>query len=97
VLNGKDILALGWPAGKVVGLGLETARTLEERGLSREEVLAGLEEVRRDPGALWSASPKVPWPSSPASWCGWVRPRHRPPRTNCALSRCLTGYGARPA
>src|SRR5215217_559573 len=25
MINGKDILALGWPAGKVIGLGLETA------------------------------------------------------------------------
>ena len=45
-MNGKDILALGWPAGKVIGLGLEAARTLEFRGFSRKEVLARLEEVR---------------------------------------------------
>jgi hypothetical protein len=50
MINGKDILALGWPAGKVIGLGLEVARTRGSRGLSREEVLAGLEEVRQDPG-----------------------------------------------
>src|SRR5215204_675540 len=49
-MNGKDILALGWPAGKVIGLGLEAARTLEFRGFSRKEVLARLEEVRQDPG-----------------------------------------------
>ena len=35
----------------MIGLGLETARTLESRGLSRDEVLAELEDVRRDPGA----------------------------------------------
>ena len=36
MINGKDILALGWPAGKVIGLGLEVARTRGSRGLSRE-------------------------------------------------------------
>ena len=51
MINGKDILALGWPAGKVLGLGLETARALESRGLSRDEVLAELEDVRQDSGA----------------------------------------------
>jgi tRNA-splicing ligase RtcB len=51
MINGKDILALGWPAGRVIGLGLETARVLESRGLSRDEVLAELEDVRQDPGA----------------------------------------------
>jgi hypothetical protein len=50
VLNGKDILALGWPAGKVIGLGLQTARDLESRGISRVDVLAELEDIRRDPG-----------------------------------------------
>src|SRR5215217_5747626 len=50
VMNGKDILALGWPAGKVIGLGLEAAGILESRGLSEEETLARLEEVRQDPG-----------------------------------------------
>src|SRR5918998_3832651 len=49
-MNGKDILALGWPAGKVIGLGLEAARALESRGLSEEETLARLEDVRKDPG-----------------------------------------------
>jgi hypothetical protein len=49
-VNGKDILALGWPAGKMIGLGLEAARILESRGLSEEETLARLEDVRRDPG-----------------------------------------------
>src|SRR5215212_7859441 len=51
MINGKDILALGWPEGKVIGLGLKTARALESRGFSRDEVLAELEEVRQDPGA----------------------------------------------
>jgi hypothetical protein len=31
VINGKDILALGWPAGKVIGLGLESASALKSR------------------------------------------------------------------
>jgi len=52
VMKGKDILALGWPEGKVIGLGLAAARALESRGLSKEEVLAGLEEVRQDPGGV---------------------------------------------
>ncbi len=51
MIDGKDILALEWPAGKVIGLGLETASALESRGPSREEVLAELEDVRQDPGA----------------------------------------------
>src|SRR5688500_13333825 len=51
MINGKDILALGWPAGKVIGLGLEAASDLESCGLSRDEVLAELEDVRRDAGA----------------------------------------------
>jgi hypothetical protein len=51
VINGKDILALGWPAGKVIGLGLESASALKSRGLSRDELLAELQDVRRDPGA----------------------------------------------
>jgi tRNA-splicing ligase RtcB (3'-phosphate/5'-hydroxy nucleic acid ligase) len=68
VLNGKDILALGWPAGKVVGLGLETARTLEDRGLSREEVLAGLEEVRRDPGGALEREAEGPVAELAREW-----------------------------
>ena len=51
MINGKDILALGWPAGKVIGLGLQTASALESRGLGRDEVLSELEDVRQDPGA----------------------------------------------
>lgn len=51
MINGNDILALGWPAGKMIGLGLAAASALEGRGLSREETLAVLEDVRRDPGA----------------------------------------------
>ena len=57
MLNGKDILALGWPAGKVIGLGLETASVLESRGLSRDEVLAELEDVRQDPGGALEREP----------------------------------------
>jgi tRNA-splicing ligase RtcB (3'-phosphate/5'-hydroxy nucleic acid ligase) len=51
MINGKDILALGWPEGKVIGLGIKTASALESRGLFRDEVLAELEDVRQDPGA----------------------------------------------
>jgi tRNA-splicing ligase RtcB len=51
MINGKDILALGWPEGKVIGLGMKTASALESRGLFRDEVLAELENVRQDPGA----------------------------------------------
>ena len=49
-MNGKDILALGWPSGKVIGLGLGAASDLESRDLPKEDVLARLEDVRRDPG-----------------------------------------------
>jgi tRNA-splicing ligase RtcB len=52
LIDGNDILALGWPAGKVIGLGLETARAIESRGLFKNELLAELEDVRRDPGAV---------------------------------------------
>ena len=37
MLDGNDILALDWPAGKVIGLALDAAGTLEGRGLSRGE------------------------------------------------------------
>src|SRR5215203_4533265 len=51
MINCKDILALGWPAGKVIGLGLQTASALESRGLGREEVLAELERESDGPMA----------------------------------------------
>jgi hypothetical protein len=50
VINGNDILALGWPAGKVIGLELESASALKSRGLSRDELLAELQDVGRDAG-----------------------------------------------
>jgi len=68
VLNGKDILALGWPAGKVVGLGLKTARTLEGRGLPREEVLEGLEGIRRDPGGALERESEGPVAELAREW-----------------------------
>jgi tRNA-splicing ligase RtcB len=68
VLNGKDILALGWPAGKVIGLGLQTAHTLEERGLCREEVLAGLEEIRWDPGGALERESEGPVAELAREW-----------------------------
>jgi len=40
VMNGKDILALGWPAGKVIGPGLAAAGALESTvGLGAEDSL----------------------------------------------------------
>ena len=68
VINGKDILALGWPAGKVIGLGLEMARTLESRGLSRDEVLAELEDVRQDPGAALERESEGPAAELAREW-----------------------------
>jgi hypothetical protein len=68
VLNGKDILALGWPAGKVIGLGLQTARDLESRGLSREDVLAELEGIRRDPGGALERGSEGPVAELAREW-----------------------------
>jgi tRNA-splicing ligase RtcB len=68
VLNGKDILALGWPAGKVIGLGLQTARGLESRGLSREDVLAELEDIRRDPGGALERGSEGPVAELAREW-----------------------------
>src|SRR5215218_1868956 len=68
MINGKDILALGWPAGKVIGLGLETVRALESRGLSRDEVLAELEDVRQDPGAALERESDGPMTELTREW-----------------------------
>jgi hypothetical protein len=68
VLNGKDILALGWPAGKVIGLGLQTARDLESRGISRVDVLAELEDIRRDPGGALERGSEGPVAELAREW-----------------------------
>jgi tRNA-splicing ligase RtcB (3'-phosphate/5'-hydroxy nucleic acid ligase) len=68
MIDGKDILALGWPAGKVIGLGLETVRALESRGLSRDEVLAELEDVRQDPGAALERESDGPMAELAREW-----------------------------
>src|SRR5215216_1514521 len=68
MINGKDILALGWPEGKVIGLGLKTARALESRGLSRDEVLAELEDVRQDPGAALERESDGPMTELAREW-----------------------------
>jgi len=68
MINGKDILALGWPAGKVVGLGLETARVLESRGISRDLVLAELEDVRQDPSATLERESDGPMAELAREW-----------------------------
>ena len=68
VMNGKDILALGWPAGKVIGLGLEAAGILESRGLSEEETLARLEEVRQDPGGALEREAEGPVAKLAREW-----------------------------
>src|SRR5829696_10129973 len=67
-MNGKDILALGWPAGKVIGLGLEAAGILESRGLSEEETLARLEEVRQDPGGALEREAEGPVAKLAREW-----------------------------
>jgi hypothetical protein len=68
VLNGKDILSLGWPEGKVIGLGLQTARVLESRGLSREDVLAELEDIRQDPGGALERESEAPVAELAREW-----------------------------
>jgi tRNA-splicing ligase RtcB (3'-phosphate/5'-hydroxy nucleic acid ligase) len=68
VLNGKDLLALGWPAGRVIGLGLETASVLESRGLSRDEVLAELEDLRQDPGGALERESEGPVAELAREW-----------------------------
>ncbi len=68
MLNGNDILALGWPVGKVIGLGLETARARGSRGLSREEVLAGLEDIRLDPGGALERESEGPVAELAREW-----------------------------
>jgi len=68
VMNGKVILALGWPAGKVIGLGLAAARALESRGLSKEEVLARLEDVRKDPGGTLERESDGPMAELAREW-----------------------------
>ena len=68
MLNGKDILALGWPPGKVIGLGLQTARDLESRGLSREDVLVELEDIRRDPGGALERGSEGPVAELAREW-----------------------------
>ena len=67
-MNGKDILALGWPAGKVIGLGLDAARALESRHLSREETLAELEGVRQDPGGTLERESEGPMAELANEW-----------------------------
>jgi tRNA-splicing ligase RtcB (3'-phosphate/5'-hydroxy nucleic acid ligase) len=68
VLDGNDILALGWPAGKVIGLALNAAGTFEGRGLSREEALYALEEVRKDPGGSLEREPEGPVAELAREW-----------------------------
>jgi tRNA-splicing ligase RtcB len=68
MINGKDILALGWPAGKVIGLGLEVARALESRGFSRDDVLAELEDVEQDPGAALERETDGPMAELAREW-----------------------------
>jgi hypothetical protein len=67
VLNGKDILVLGWPAGKVIGLGLQTARDLESAASPGRMCSQNWKTSGEILAARWSAGPRVPWPSSPAS------------------------------
>lgn len=67
MLNGNDILALGWPAGKMIGLGLGAARALEGRGLPGEDVISALDDVRRDPGGALERESEGPVASPPSS------------------------------
>jgi tRNA-splicing ligase RtcB (3'-phosphate/5'-hydroxy nucleic acid ligase) len=56
-VTGKDLVALGWPQDRVIGLGLAAAGELERRGV--EEPLSVLEAVREDPERALRENPEV--------------------------------------
>ncbi len=60
MINGKDLIELGWPPGKVIGLGLEAAgRLVSRRGLTEAEALSALDAVREEPGRYLAAEPEA--------------------------------------
>jgi tRNA-splicing ligase RtcB len=52
ILTGKMLKARGWAEGKVIGTAKAVGETLQQRGLSRDEVLDRLDEVRENPPAF---------------------------------------------
>ena len=59
MITGKDLIELGWPRGRVIGLGLSAARALERRGESEAATLPVLEAVREDPGRAMAEDPEA--------------------------------------
>lgn len=55
-INGNDLLALGWQAGRVIGLGLQSAQRLPVAEAA--DILAQLEQVRTHP-ADWASHPQL--------------------------------------
>ena len=52
----------------MIGLGLEAARTLESRGLPKEETLGRLEHVRLDPGSALERESEGPVADLAREW-----------------------------
>jgi tRNA-splicing ligase RtcB len=52
MLTGTTLINAGWPQGPAIGLVLDATRTLIENGMSEEQALAMLEEVRVNPDAF---------------------------------------------
>jgi tRNA-splicing ligase RtcB len=51
MINGKDLIDLGWPEGKTIGLALAAAKRLRASGMDEDSVLRELEKVRATPDA----------------------------------------------
>jgi tRNA-splicing ligase RtcB len=49
ILTGKILKLNGWPDGKLIGLAKDAAEKLAAAGLSRDDILAQLQQVRQDP------------------------------------------------
>ncbi len=48
-MDGNDIMQLGFPAGKVIGLALAAAQTAEAEGYAADEILSNLSDVLANP------------------------------------------------
>jgi tRNA-splicing ligase RtcB len=59
MITGKELIELGWPQGRVIGLGLSAARALERRGESEAATLSALEAAREDPGHAMAEDPEA--------------------------------------
>jgi len=49
VITGKDLIERGWPQDKVIGIALETAEKLRDRGMDEDAILRELEKARVTP------------------------------------------------